>query len=182
MAFTRAASAADAASIAAIDVETWRTTYAGMLSDETLLRLDPRRRADAWRRAIRREPGDTLVIEEADVVVGFGSCGAQRTADLPFVGEVFTLYVEPDFQGRGHGRQLLTGLFERLLQRGLGSALVWVLRENPSRFFYERLGGRLVATRWIEMGGRSSVAGTAYGWDDLCAVVRRRGQTTSRID
>ena len=59
---------------------------------------------------------------------------------------------------------------DRLMRRGLPSALVWVLRDNPSRFFYERLGGKAVATRPISVGG-IDVDAVAYGWRDLAAVL-----------
>ena len=107
---------------------------------------------------ILREPRDVRVaVEASGAIVGFGSCGPNR-GDRLFAGEVFTLYVAPDWQNQGIGRRLLIALFRRLVAAGRASAIVWVLRDNPSRFFYERLGapsGEPQAARRRRLGGRS---------------------------
>ena len=166
----RAARTTDANAVARLDVETWRTTYAGMLSPSYLVGLSERRREIGWRMAILREPRDVRVaIDAGGIVRGFGSCGPSRS-ERHFPGEVFTLYVAPDWQNRGIGRRLLLALFRRLAASGLDAAIVWVLRDNPSRFFYERLGGRLVSHKPISVdGGR--VEALAYGWPDLPAYL-----------
>ena len=166
----RPARPADAGAIARLDVDTWRTTYAGVLSTDYLVGLSPRRREIGWRMAIQRDPLDIRVaVDGADAVRGFGSCGPSRS-ERRFPGEVFTLYVAPDWQDRGIGRRLLTALFRRLTASGLDAAIVWVLRDNPARFFYERLGGRMVSHRRIPVGGRM-VEALAYGWPDLPAYL-----------
>src|SRR5262249_15969876 len=138
----RPARPGDARGIARLDVETWRATYAGVLSAGYLVGLSERRREAGWRSVILREPRDVRVAVDArGAIVGFGSCGSNRS-DRFFAGEVFTLYVGPDWQNQGIGRRLLLTLFRRLVATGHRSAILWVLRDNPSRFFYERLGGR----------------------------------------
>jgi hypothetical protein len=57
---------------------------------------------------------------------------------------------------------------------GCRSAFVWVLRENPNRWFYERLGGKVVAASIIHVGG-ASVVQTAYVW----APIEKLAQATS---
>jgi ribosomal protein S18 acetylase RimI-like enzyme len=178
----RAARTSDVQAIARTDVETWQTTYPGMLPDTLLTALDPRQRARQWARFVAQRPGDAmLAIDERDRVLGFGSCGAQRETMLPYAGEIFTLYVAPDFQGQGVGRQLMLALFQRMIRSGLSSAMLWVLSANPSRFFYERVGGRRVADRLLDMGS-FGVPAVAYGWPDLADAVRRLAPTRSRID
>ncbi len=166
----RPALPADARAIARLDVETWRSTYAGMLSANYLVGLSVPRREFGWRMAILREPRDVRVaVDGAGRIRGFGSCGPSRSA-ARFPGEVFTLYVAPDFQNQGIGRRLLIALFRRLVASGLDAAIVWVLRDNPARFFYERLQGRLVSHKPIPIGS-SRVEALAYGWPDLPAYL-----------
>jgi ribosomal protein S18 acetylase RimI-like enzyme len=177
MAVVRQATILDAASIGRIEVETWRDTYAGMLPEKLLLGLSTRHRSRAWTQFLARFPADMLVATGArGAVIGFGNCGNQRGALEGFAGEVFTLYVAPEAQGQGVGRLLLLGLFKRLLRCELTSAAVWVLRDNPSRFFYERVAGRLVAERQIDIGG-AEVDAVAYGWRDLAAVLKAQAGT-----
>ena len=162
----RPARASDARPIARLDVETWRTTYAGVLSASYLVGLSERRREAGWRAVILREPRDVRVaVDAGGIIRGFGSCGPNR-GDRFFAGEVFTLYVAPDWQNQGIGRRLLIALFRRLVASGRRSAIVWVLRDNPARFFYERLGARQVNHRPLPVGG-ASVEAIAYGWRDL---------------
>jgi ribosomal protein S18 acetylase RimI-like enzyme len=173
----RLARANDAAAIARIDVEAWRAAYAGILPQRLLVEMSERRRRAAWGMTLQREPGLVLVaaVEPDGPVAGFGSFGRRRDGDPAFAGEIFTLYVAPDRQDRGVGRALLHGMFERLLRMRHDSALVWVLRANPSRFFYERLGGRLCGERLIPVGG-VAVEAVAYGWRDLGAALRDGAQ------
>ena len=162
----RPARASDARPIARLDVETWRTTYAGLLSASYLVGLSERRREAGWRAVILREPRDVrIAVDAGGIIRGFGSCGPNR-GDRFFAGEVFTLYVAPDWQNQGIGRRLVIALFRRLVTTGRRSAIVWVLRDNPARFFYERLGARQVSHRPLPVGG-ASVEAIAYGWRDL---------------
>jgi ribosomal protein S18 acetylase RimI-like enzyme len=162
----RPARPGDARGIARLDVETWRSTYAGLLSPTYLVGLSPRRREIGWHYVIQREPRDVRVATAADgTLLGFGSCGPSRD-DRRFAGEVFTLYVAPDWQNRGIGRALLLALFRRLVAVERPSALIWVLRDNPGRFFYERLGGRQVGRKFFSVAG-TAVEAVAYGWPDL---------------
>jgi len=166
----RSARPEDARSIAQLDVETWRATYAGVLSASYLVGLSERRRELGWRNVIQREPRDVRVaVGDGDALLGFGSCGPNR-GDHSFAGEVFTLYVAPDWQNQGIGRRLLIALFRRLVTVGRSSAIIWVLRDNPSRFFYERLGGRLVRHKRLGVAA-ATVEAVAYGWSDLPALL-----------
>ena len=177
----RAAKLSDAMAVAKVDVETWRSTYAGLLPDHLLIGLTERQRVAVWTRFISRRPEDTTVAVDAKgLVIGFGSCGAQRDLDVPFMGEVFTLYVHPDQQGAGVGRSLLLALFGRLIRCGLYSSVIWVLKDNPARFFYERVGGKIHARRSITMGS-VSVEAFAYGWSDLSEVLRTQAKSTNRL-
>jgi ribosomal protein S18 acetylase RimI-like enzyme len=170
----RPAQMEDIGAIARIEVETWRATYAGMLPDRLLISMSERRQKSSWAGLVRYRPGDVIVAEqEGDGVVGFGNCGAQRDPSLPYTGEVFTLYVTPDSQNLGVGRRLVGALFDRLLEKGRTSALIWVIAANPSRYFYERMGGRLILTRHIRVAGEP-VEAVAYAWPDL-VVSKGRG-------
>src|SRR5690606_5543324 len=148
----RPAVAADAAGIGRVYVETWRTTYAGMVPDRVLVDMSEARQSARWAQWFARPGKDFAVVahDRKAGVVGFASGGPIRSRaplapGMGGTGEVYTLYVLPDFQGRGVGRRLLGAAFQGLVDRRYGSALIWVLAANPARFFYEILGGRRVA-------------------------------------
>jgi ribosomal protein S18 acetylase RimI-like enzyme len=176
----------DAPAIGRVHVETWQATYAGLLPDKMLASMSDVRQSAWWSRLLA-DPGEARGVFVADDeemgVVGFGSCGPVR--DLPEglngtevrVGEVYTLYVEPDFQNLGLGRRLLDALFRQLRADGCDTAVLWMLAENPTRFFYEGLGGVRVGERVDTMAG-VDVDEIAFAWRDLEAPVVRRKLAT----
>lgn len=171
----RAASSDDAAAIGHVHVETWRDTYAGLLPDAYLVEMSITRQAAFWAQGLTAEPSarpDVVLVLEDDNghVVGFISGGKSRSRKAlhgqRFDGEMYTLYVLPDHQGMGLGRELLQAGFEGLAARSFSSAVIWVLASNPSRFFYEAMGGEAVARRMEKFAG-SEVEEVAYGWTSL---------------
>ena len=101
------------------------------------------------------------------------SFGPSRDGGLDFDGEVYTLYVDPAFYGRGSGRALLRGAFTALRKRGHSSCVIWAHAKNPARFFYEAMGGRLVAERTAHMMG-DAVPENAFGWRRLALAERSK--------
>ena len=177
MSAVRPARLEDAKAIARIEVDTWRSTYAGLLPDRVLLNMSERRQTSSWASFLRHRPDDVWVAQQANGgVIGFGNCGTQRDSTIRFAGEIYTLYVAPDHQGQGLGRGLLLALFQRLVDTGHGSALLWVVRANPARFFYERLGGQQIMHRPIPVGGQP-IEAIAYGWKDLAAALARTAKS-----
>lgn len=163
----RRAGITDARAVAEIYVETWREAYPGMLPDRVLLGMSSEHQRRAWRHSICDPAQSVLLAEEpGGSVVGFGSCGATRRPALPFSGEIYTLYVSPDHQRQGAGSMLMAALLRDLSRRGHKSAMVWALADNPSRFFYEAMGGALVAESTDSLWGRR-VRQRGYGWRDL---------------
>ena len=166
----------DAQAIAYVYVEAWRSAYAGILPNTALVRMSPSSQARDWSQQLaRRRLADSILV--ADLagfgIIGFGSCGAARQSVLALAGEIFTLYVAPEHQERGVGRALLFRLFDALIDRGLNSAVVWVLAQNPARFFYEAMGARRVAEK-KERLWNTVLPQAAYGWDDLRLVRTQR--------
>jgi ribosomal protein S18 acetylase RimI-like enzyme len=176
----------DASAIGRVHVETWQAAYAGMLPDSMLAGMSDVRQSAYWARLLA-DPGEArgvFVADDQDMgVVGFGSCGPVRDPPEGLdgtevrVGEVYTLYVEPDFQNRGLGRRLLDALFRQLRADGCDTAILWMLAANPTRFFYEGLGGAKVGERVDTMAG-VDVEEAAYAWRDLEAPLVRRKLAT----
>ena len=178
----RRARAGDAEAIARIHVETWRATYAGLLPDRYLVGMSAQGQSFTWQKAIARCGRNEAILVAQDEqgsggdggpIVGFGNAGPARSNLAPYKAEVYTLYVALDWQGRGIGRQLLGGLFRGLVEAGLGDAYLWVLSSNPSRFFYEAMGGERAAERQEAFAG-ALLDETAYGWPNLEAWLGTR--------
>lgn len=167
----RPAEVADAAAIARVHVDVWRATYAAMLAPADLALMVDRDRTDEWRARLARQAGDrgTIVATRAGAVVGFVSYGPARTARAACTGELFALYVLPSAQGLGAGAALFRACAGALAAAGHRGMLLWVLRDNPSRGFYRRMGGVELGEQTLPIGAHA-YAEVAYGWADAAAV------------
>jgi L-amino acid N-acyltransferase YncA len=165
----RPAEARDAAAIARIHVESWQSTYAGLLPDEILVNLDSAQHEARWWRHVlgRFRRNHFVYVAEApsEGVVGFASAGPSRQTALPYRGEVYTIYLRDDYHGNGIGKQLFASTVAGVQEARGPSVIVWCLSANPSRFFYEHMGGSLVARRTGKVGV-SPVEEVGYAWGD----------------
>ena len=155
----------DAASIARVHVESWRTTYRGLVPDAYLAALNVEERTHRWREILNLA-GQTTVAEVEGAVVGFISGGPIHELVDGYDAEVYAIYLLQEFQGKGIGRALLLDLARRLDEVGFRSLAVWVIEKNPATRFYERSGAIRVGAREREIGG-ARLPLVAYGWPDL---------------
>src|SRR6185437_5218379 len=167
----------DAIAIGAVHVAAWRSTYPGILPDGFLARLSVPRQAAHYDAAIRSSTGVFVAAASGtDVppgsgarIIGFATAGRARGGEFARrlgEGEVETLYVLDDWRERGIGRKLLRGAAAHLAETGCKSCFVWVLRDNPSRWFYQRLGGKPAAEAVIQFAGQH-VPQTAFVWEPI---------------
>ncbi|HEX9067582.1 MAG TPA: GNAT family N-acetyltransferase [Ktedonobacterales bacterium] len=165
----------DAIGIATAHVATWRTQYAGIVPAAHLAGLSVEARAEAWRERLAdtsaKAAGVGIFVAQSagGEVTGFASCGARRDGDAGFAGEIYGLYVLAGSQRRGLGRRLVRAAATHLATHAMPSLLLWVLAANPSRGFYERLGGKLLGTQLIHIGD-ADLEEVAYGWEDTTAL------------
>jgi ribosomal protein S18 acetylase RimI-like enzyme len=170
MTLIRPARPSDGAAIAAVHVAAWRSAYAGLLPDWTLTDLSARRQEGYYARVIRA--GGIVYVAEPPVdepgvpaIVGFVTASRAPVAAIAD-GEIETLYVLDDWREQGVGRGLIRAAAEDLAAAGCRSVFVWVLSQNPSRWFYERLGGVRAVEGSVSVGGQQQPQ-TAFVWDPI---------------
>ena len=139
----RAATPADARTIAEIRVASWRATYAGIVPAAILERMSVDGN-ETWIAGRLATPDGriTLVVEEPDgKVAGYALAAATTDADAAGLGEVEAIYLRPEARGMGLGAPLLASALNELRNAGFSTAVLWVLTDNlPARHFYERAG------------------------------------------
>jgi GNAT superfamily N-acetyltransferase len=170
----RLAQLVDAAGLARVHVNTWRTAYRGILKDEMLAGLSVESSQQRWVERFEAPwpKSFTWLAEIAGEVIGFSSGGTEREGDPAYQGEVYALYLLQEYQHRGLGRKLVEASARSLLANGMTNMLIWVLRENPSCRFYEAIGGKYVREKETDIRGQILME-VAYGWDDLQAFVKK---------
>lgn len=166
----RSARLEDAKGIAHVHIESWRTTYKDIVPADFLAALSYERRVEMWK--MRLSASDPYVfmfvaLDEHERVVGFVGGGKPREADeSEYSSELYAIYLLKEYQGRGLGRLLVQQLMKSLVQVGLYSMFLWVLKDNPARRFYEALGGRRIREQPITIGG-VALEEVVYGWKDV---------------
>jgi GNAT superfamily N-acetyltransferase len=160
---------ADIPAVEKVRRASWRAAYAGLIEARHIERATARpirlSRPDPDRRTL------VAVTREHPVVVGYASFGPERSLlsahahpaaagpatgeEGPLfraaplteagrageTGEVYALYVSPDWWSTGTGRSLMAAALTALSEAGYRRAVLWVLAGNDrARRFYERAG------------------------------------------
>jgi len=160
----RRARPADAKSVATAHDDAWRNAYQGVIPGPELERLIARRGEAWWNGAIRKGSRISL-LAFGDTIAGYANYGRKRARSLYYDGEIYELYLRPEFQGLGFGRRLFTAARRDLAHSGMKSVVVWALSDNePAVEFYRALGGRAVA-RSSEKFGDKVLEKVAYAWN-----------------
>jgi ribosomal protein S18 acetylase RimI-like enzyme len=129
----RPARGADAPALAAVQVATWRTGYAGLLPGSALDALASQEDAFAeqWRTAALSPPSPrhrVLVGCDGPVVVAGAALGPAEDDDQdPMTsGELYTFVVDPEHRREGHGSRLLSAAVDFLRGDGFSTVGVWL--------------------------------------------------------
>jgi ribosomal protein S18 acetylase RimI-like enzyme len=154
----------DAEQIAAVHDTAWREAYRGLIPGRELERLIVRRGPDWWRAAVL-QGSRLLVLSLHGAVGGYVSYGRNRAPSMPFAGEIFELYLAPEYQGMGFGSRLFRAGRRDLSENGLKTMLVWTLSDNQRAVeFYRRHGGEQVR-RASEYFGVEKLGRLAFGFN-----------------
>lgn len=160
----RKAEPRDAVAIAGVHLEAWRGAYAGIIPHKALTAMINRRGSDWWANAIRRA-ATVLVVEIGGVIAGYATIGRNRARELPQQGEIYELYLRPEYQGIGLGSRLFAAARRRLAEHGLKGLVVWALEENDNALaFYAGAGGRDIA-EGVEVFEQKALRKIAFVWD-----------------
>ncbi len=165
----RRAKFGDAAGIALVQVESWRTTYKGIVPDAFLDSLSEEVRTRSWEEQFVAGNSSIWLAEDNSGIFGFVSGGALRETLAEYDAELYAIYLIHRWQKQGVGRVLTRTVAQELSAQGFRGILVWVLEQNPAVSFYRRLGAIQVARKFIEIGG-VSLPELALGWPTLDKV------------
>lgn len=158
----RRAQASDAARLAEVFRDSWRMAYRGIIPHLHLESMIGKRGPGWWRHAVRS--GESmLVLEVSGEVAGYATLGPARSKGR-YEGEIYELYITPDYQGLGFGEHLFEACRNRLDGRRLKGLVVWALIDNTAATsFYWRRGGRPVAST-LERVGTARLEKVAFAW------------------
>ncbi len=153
----------DAVAIADVHDAAWQATYRGLIPHLHLERMVNRRGPRWWQRQLMDGAAVTL-LKFNGVPQGYASWGRARGPWPWNAGEIFELYMTPEFQGVGLGGKLFRTVRQLLHGEGLDRMVVWALEDNDlACAFYGNLGGTVAATA-MERYGDTELKRIAYVW------------------
>lgn len=183
----RAAEIGDAAVLSQVHRASWFNAYHGVLNGSALRDSIARRNKHWWRSAVeklnaelasiggrvsgggaRLRQSRLLVLEFDGVVAGYANFGTGRRNFPPYAmsrwGEIFELYLLPEYQGLGFGRMLFERVRSELKEMEHGPLIVWALEANDQAIgFYTALGGESFV-RSHEMFGGTQAPTIGFRW------------------
>jgi GNAT superfamily N-acetyltransferase len=167
--------------IAKVHVDVWNSAYTGIVPQDFLDSRTYENQIPKWQRIVGEAKPRSHVyvaVTETNEVVGFTSGGESRDAKYPFDGELYAIYLLTSHQGTGAGRRLFDATINQLIADGFKSMMVWVLEENHTRKFYEKMGGIACGEKMEDIGGKP-LKELAYAWKELPA--NNNGITTKEL-
>jgi GNAT superfamily N-acetyltransferase len=135
----------DIPAIAAVHVASWRDHYTGLIEQRLIDERTIGVRCAQWNAWIDETGRLTFVAaERSGPLLGFISALVLSPAHNGYDSYLQLLYLIAKAKGYGIGRALLATAAENLARAGCRTMALRVMRHNPARAFYERLGASLV--------------------------------------
>ena len=123
--------------ISSVYEQSWKTAYRGIVPDDFLDSIP----AGRWASKVDTPSWNTLVCLEDGQIIGTSSFCESRFDVFEGYGEIISIYLLPEYVGKGCGRQLMERALSELRNLGYTKAFLWVLEENNrARAFYEKIG------------------------------------------
>lgn len=166
----RKATIEDTAEIANVHINSWREAYKGLLPQDFLDEgpLNFKKRYELWKKVTQNPDQVTLVAESADHgIVGFVNGTHGRDKDKKDWCEVWSIYLLEKYHNKKIGFNLLKQYFDAHIDKGFTKGYLWVLDNNPTIKFYEKVGGRYEGRDKEDEIADQKVKELMFVWDDI---------------
>ena len=153
----RDATAEDAGLISHIYSSSWRKSYRGLISADYLERLPDEYWVPSMRSWLDSGRLEALLIYEDKQPIGCACYGRGRDEDHGDWGEIVSIYLLPEWMGKGYGKQLFEETMRRLQTQGFTRFYLWMIRGNDrAAGFYARHGFKVTGdTVEYHIGGQA---------------------------
>ena len=131
----------DAKDIVFINVMCWKESYKGIFPQVFLDNLDFNNPESI--RKCQNKIDEYAVYEKDNQIIGMARYGKNKKDYDDSYGEIYALYVRPEFQKQKVGTELVQYVFSELKKK-YKYALISTLKENKSNEFYKKIGGKFI--------------------------------------
>jgi ribosomal protein S18 acetylase RimI-like enzyme len=162
----------DCLGIAKVQVDSYRSAYSGLFPPAYLEHFTYAEEEQDWSQLLASGSEDILLVavSQEDQVIGYVLARAKPDIFPGYDAEIIALHVIPSFKGKGIGRALFGKAVETLIARGCQSVMLWTLKRNPIRRWYENLNGKMIGEKNYEVDDWI-INEVAYGWEDISMLL-----------
>lgn len=162
----------DCPGLAQVQVDSYRTAYAGLFPESYLARFSYEEQTQDWQEWLTALSNEVLLVAVSpeETVLGYVLARAQPDIHPGYDAEILALHVRQAYQGKGIGSALLRASVGQLLEWGCRSVMLWTLQGNPVRQWYERLGGKLLGEKRYPVEDWEMIE-IAYGWETISSLL-----------
>lgn len=168
----RKANISDASGIAKVHVDSWRTTYKGIIPQSFLDGLSYEQRTKLWENNISDKPSMIFVAENEGEIIGFVTGGTRNTNEEAGASDLTSIYLLEEWQGKSVGKKLLNQIMIDFLEQGYQKIYVDVLAANKTRQFYQYYGAEYVKTVQLNIAGKI-LDEEIYVWNNVEKVIQQ---------
>lgn len=142
----------DFEAIGNIYAQSWKAAYREIVPQDYLDGLSGRK----WSSVLENSEFDAFVVKNGDQYIGTSSICAARDAAKNGWGEIISIYLLPEYFGKGYAKPLLDHVINALKNAGYKDIYLWVLNENfHAQKFYKKHGFQPNGdTNTITIGGQ----------------------------
>lgn len=127
----------DRLEISSIYEKSWKFAYKGFIPQSYLDSIPSAK----WTGNLDNPELHSLIITEDEKIIGTSSFCKSRFSDFAGFGEIVSVYLLPEYIGKGYGKKLFQAVIDELYKFGFRDIFLWVLEDNiRARTFYENAG------------------------------------------
>lgn len=159
----------DAEQVARVQVDSWRSTYNGIVPEKFLNKMDYDFYTNRFQKYfLENSPISYVAIDDSNKVIGYIAGGQNRLSELykDYDCEIHSIYILETYQGKQLGKKLVSAFVENLIKLGHKKMLVQVLSANKAIKFYEKLGGYYLGSKQLMIADQE-VNESVLGWKDI---------------
>ncbi|MBM7667298.1 ribosomal protein S18 acetylase RimI-like enzyme [Solibacillus kalamii] len=168
----RKANRGDAPGIAKVHVDSWRTTYKGIIPQNFLDGLSYEQRTKLWENNISDQTNTIFVAENENIIIGFVTGSTRSTNKEVGASDLTSIYLLEEWQGQSVGKKLLNQIMTSLLEQGYQKVYVDVLADNKTKQFYQYYGAEYVKTVQLSIAGKT-LEEEIYVWNSVEKVIQQ---------
>ncbi len=161
----REATESDAKGIAFVHVNSWKTSYAGIIDQSFLDTISYDQRLASWTKILQSKNTQQFVALFDEQIVdfaGFGPIHSESRINHPLlkdknvnIGEVYAIYLLEEYKRKGLGKVFFNKCRLWFDQHEVNSFITWVLADNHRAIhFYKSEGGEVIEEMVITIGDK----------------------------